>query len=99
MPASTIVQMAAGTARSNRSFIKSTRICGSVMYHRLLLNSLGSVRDPELNQASETGDHKQSAGSNGPACYAPALGIGDDSHHHSQSRAHWRNDIAHPVDE
>ena len=62
MPASTIVQMAARTARSNSSFIKSTRICGGVMSNRLLMNALGSVRDPEFNQARETGDHKQFAG-------------------------------------
>src|ERR1700739_1850441 len=67
IPASTIVHMAAGTARSNSSFIKSTRICGNVMLHQLLLNSLGSVRDPEFNQAGETGDHEQSAGCDGPA--------------------------------
>ena len=31
IPASTIVQMATGTAISNSSFIRSTRICGNVM--------------------------------------------------------------------
>jgi hypothetical protein len=99
MAASTIMQMAAGTARSNSSFIRSAKICGSVISYRLLLNHLGSVRDPELNQPCETGDHEQSTGGDGPAHHAAALRISHDSHHNGQRRAHWRNHIAYPVDE
>ena len=66
---------------------------------RFSLNPLGSVRDPEFNQTSETGYDKQSAGSDGPTCHAASLGIGNYGHNDGQRSTNGSNHIPHPVDQ